>query len=117
MAVKSRKALPAAQANPTQSQTKTQNIRLILMAKKLQHHDKFKFITERTLKQEKFEMTRFQSAQLRASLIKGVYWVQIVKGGVIQWNWTLLHHFLLNGNTEQHQALLEEYMTTLPKAS
>jgi hypothetical protein len=88
------------------------------MARKPNNSDKFKFFTERSLKQEKFEMTRFQSAQLRASLPKGIYWLQIVKGGLIQWNWTLLQSYLLNGSDcASHQALVEEYVATLPKAA
>lgn len=88
------------------------------MARKPNNPDKFKFLTERSLKQEKFEMTRFQSAQLRASLPKGIYWLQIVKGGLIQWNWTLLQSYLLNGSDcPSHQALVEEYISTLPKAA
>jgi hypothetical protein len=87
------------------------------MPKKLQNSDKFRFITERSLKQEKYELTRWQSAQLRAKLPRGIYWLQIEKGGLIQWNWTLLQSYLLNGDCPAHQALVEEYMSTLPQAA
>lgn len=88
------------------------------MARKLNNPDKLKFFTERSLKEEKFEMTRFQSAQLRASLPKGIYWLQIVKGGLIQWNSTLLQGYLLNGaDCPKQIALVEEYIATLPKAA
>ncbi len=88
-----------------------------MMARKLNNPDKFKFHTERSLKQEKFELTSFQSVKLRASLPKGIYWLQIVKGGLIQWNWTLLQDYLINGDCPSHRALVEEYMSTLPTAA
>jgi hypothetical protein len=42
-------------------------------------------------------MTRFQSAYLRRTLPRGIFWVQIIKGGISSWNWTLLQSYLLNG--------------------
>ena len=75
--------------------------------------NKFRFLTERSIKQEKLELTRFQSAQLRAKLPKGIYWLQIAKAGLVQWNWTLLQDYLVNGDRPEHQALVEEYMATL----
>lgn len=74
-------------------------------------------MTERSIKQDKLELTRFQSAQLRAKLPKGIYWLQIASGGLIQWNWTLLQDYLFNGDRPEHQALIEEYMATLPKTA
>jgi hypothetical protein len=115
MALLSRTALPA--IKPKLHQVTTE-ISSILMAKKTKNSDKFKFFTERSLKEEKYDMTRFQSAHLRKELPKGIYWIQIVKGGLIQWNWTLLQSYLLNGSDcPSHQALVEEYMATLPKAA
>jgi hypothetical protein len=88
------------------------------MPKKLPTPDKFKFIAERTIRQEKYELTRFQSAQLRAKLPRGIYWLQIEKGGLIQWNWALLQSYLLNGaDCPNHRALVEEYIATLPQAA
>jgi hypothetical protein len=87
------------------------------MTKKIQAPDKFKFMTERSIKREKYELTAWQSAQLRAKLSKGIYWLQIEKGGLILWNWCLLQSYLLNGDCPNHQALVEEYMSTLPKAA
>jgi hypothetical protein len=88
------------------------------MPKKLTNPDKFKFLTERSLKQEKFDMTRWQSTQLRAKLSKGLYWLQIEKGGLIQWNWTLLQSYLVNGaDSPETIALVEEYIATLPTAA
>jgi hypothetical protein len=84
------------------------------MKQKSQPSDRFKFLAERTINSEKLEITRFQSTQLRAKLPKGVYWLQIAKGGLIQWNWTLLQDYLINGDRPDHQALVEEYLMTLP---
>jgi hypothetical protein len=106
-----KKALPA---KTPKTKQKTIQIPSILMARKPNNPDKFKFITERSLKQEKFEITPFQSSQLRATRPKGVYWIQIVKGGLIQWNWTLLQDYLINGDCPSHRALVEEYLSTLP---
>jgi hypothetical protein len=87
------------------------------MPKKLQTPDKFKFMTERSIRAEKYELTRWQSAELRRKLPRGLYWHQIEKGGLVQFNWTLLQSYLINGgDSAEHQALLEEYIATLPKA-
>jgi hypothetical protein len=88
------------------------------MTKKLQNPpDKFRFMTEKSIKREKYELTPWQSAQLRSKLPKGIYWLQLEKGGLIQWNATLLMSYLLNGDCPTHQALVEEYMSTLPQAA
>jgi hypothetical protein len=84
--------------------------------KKISNTDRFRFLTERSIKQDKIELTRFQSAQLRAKLPKGIYWLQIADKGLIQWNWTLLQDYLINGDRPEHQALVEEYIATLPQA-
>ena len=83
------------------------------MTTKLQDCDKFKFLTERSLKEKKIELTRWQSAQLRGKLPRGIYWIQIAKGGLIQWNWRILNDFLIFGNRPEHQELIEEYLATL----
>jgi hypothetical protein len=88
------------------------------MTPKLQQTDKFKFMTERSIKRDKYELTSWQSAQLRAKLPKGIYWLQIESRGLIQWNWTLLQSYLLNGvDSPIHQALVEEYIATLPQSA
>jgi hypothetical protein len=81
---------------------------------KMQTSYKFRFLTERSIKREKLEITRFQSAQLRAKLAKGIYWLQIAEGGLIQWNWDLLQDYLINGDRPEHQQLVEEFLATLP---
>jgi hypothetical protein len=88
------------------------------MSKQIQTADKFKFYSERSIRAEKYELTRWQSAQLRRKLPKGIYWLQIERGGLLQWNWTLLKSYLLNGaDSPETQSLVEEYLSTLPKAS
>ena len=88
------------------------------MTKKLQTHDKFKFVTERSIKREKYELTSWQSAQLRAKLPKGIYWLQPQSRGLIHWNWCLLNSYLTHGlDSPITQALVEEYIATLPQAA
>jgi hypothetical protein len=88
------------------------------MSKKAPSSDKFRFITERSIKAEKYELTKWQSADLRRKLQKGIFWSQIERGGLIQWNWVLLQSYILNGlDSPQTIGLIEEYISTLPKAS
>jgi hypothetical protein len=86
------------------------------MPKFIQAPNKFKFMTEATIRAEKYELTRWQSGQLRQELAKGIFWNQIKEGGIIQWNWTLLQSYLLTGDSPETKALVEEYIATLPKA-
>jgi hypothetical protein len=85
--------------------------------KKKPDSDKFRFLTERSIKRDKLELTRYQSADLRKKLPQGIYWLQISRGGLVQWNWFLLHDYLLNGDSTEHQALVEEYLMTLPQSA
>jgi hypothetical protein len=78
--------------------------------------DKFRFITERTLRQESIEITRNQSAALRAKLPKGIYWIQPT-GRTILWCQTLLVDYLVNGDCRSHQALVEEFLAGLPQSA
>lgn len=80
--------------------------------------NRFKFITESSLKKDYIELTRWQSAELRRNLQKGIYYLQITPGGLIQWNWTLLQSYLLVGADDpSHRALVEEYVSTLHTAA
>ena len=80
------------------------------MPKKLKSPDKFRFMTEKSIRQEKFELTRWQSAQLRSKLPINIYWMQLEKGGLVHWNWTLLQSYLINGDCPNQQKLIEEYL-------
>ena len=87
------------------------------MPKERKSSDKFKFLTEKSIKQQKFELTRWQSAQLRSKLPRGIYWLQIEKKGLVHWNWDLVSDFLINGDCPSHRELVEEYIATLAKTS
>jgi hypothetical protein len=77
----------------------------------------FVFKTERTIRAEHLELTKWQSADLRRKLARGIYWIQIERGGLIQWNVPLLLDFLLNGDRPEHQDLLSAYLAQLPTAA
>ena len=85
------------------------------MPKKSQNSDKFRFMTEKSIRQEKFELTRWQSAQLRSKLSKGIYWVRLEKS--IYWNWVILQDYMVNGDGPHHQNLIDEYVATLHQAT
>ena len=88
------------------------------MAKLLQKEDKFKLYSQRSLQKFKAELTRWQLAQLRGKLDRGIYWFQLEPGGVIHWNWTLLQSYMVQGeHSIEHQALVAEYMDTIPKSA
>jgi hypothetical protein len=74
---------------------------------------RFQFMTEAFIRENYIQITPFQSKSLRSKLPKGIYWLQITKGGLIQFNWTLLQDFLVNGDRPDHQKLVEEYLSTL----
>jgi hypothetical protein len=78
---------------------------------------KFAFLTEAYIHENYIQLTPFQSRQLRAKLPAKIYWLQLEKGGLVQWNWTLLQSYLLNDDCPAHQALVEEYMSTLPQVA
>jgi hypothetical protein len=79
--------------------------------------DKFQFLTEKSIRQKKLELTRWQSGRLRSKLPRGIYWLQLEKSGLVHWNYCLLRDFLINGDCPGHQALVEEYIATLPQAT
>jgi hypothetical protein len=74
---------------------------------------RFQFMTEAFIRENYIQFTPFQSSHLRKILPKGIAWVQIVKGGIVHWNWTILHDYVCNGKI--NQSLVDEYLATLPK--
>jgi hypothetical protein len=74
----------------------------------------FKFLSEAAIREERFDISTWQSAQLRAKLPKGIYWIQPVERGKILWNLILLIDYLTSGDRPEHQILVEEYIATLP---
>jgi hypothetical protein len=77
----------------------------------------FKFVSESTIRRDYIDLSPWQSIELRAKLKKSVYWIQPIERGKIHWNVDLLQSFLVNGDCAEHQALVEEYMSTLPKSA
>jgi hypothetical protein len=79
---------------------------------------KFLFVTEKYYRENHKQITRHQFERLRAQLSKGIFWVQPSgKGGAILWNLPLLDSFLTVGDSIECQALIEEYISTLPQAA
>ena len=76
----------------------------------------YRFVTEKFLRENRIQITKYQSAQLRRDLAQGIYWMQITPGGLIHWNEALLMDYLQNGDSPSHRSLLEEYISTLPVA-
>lgn len=74
-------------------------------------------MTEAFICENYIQFTSYQSASLRKRLPRGIYWLQITKGGLIQWNWTLLQSYLLNGDCPHQQLLVDEYLATLPQTA
>ena len=77
----------------------------------------YKFVSETEIKRNHIDITAWQSTQLRAKLPKSVYWIQPIERGKIHWNIDLLLDYLISGERPEHQRLVEEYISTLPKAA
>lgn len=89
-----------------------------MISAKPQECDKFKLMTQRSIKKYKADLTDWQFNNLRTKLPRGIYWFQIEKRGLIHWNWTILQSYLVHGaESPITLALQEEYMATLPKAA
>lgn len=79
---------------------------------------KFAFLTEGYITENYVQLTPYQSRKLRAKLPRSIYWLQLEKGGLVQWCWVLLHSYLTHGlESPITQALVEEYIATLPQAA
>lgn len=78
---------------------------------------KFPFCTEAYIKKNFVQLTPHQCLKLREKLPRGIYWIQVVERGLIQWNWTLLQDFLIRGDRPEHQVLVEDYLASLPTAT
>ena len=80
---------------------------------------KFTFVTEAYFKENYVQITPYQSLKLRGILPRGIYWLQLAEGGLVQWNLDLVRSYLLEGSTStpEHQKLLAEYMDTLPQSA
>lgn len=79
---------------------------------------KFTFLTEAYIHENHVQITPYQSRKLRAKLQKSVFWIQIEKNGLVQWNWIILQSYLIHGlESPITQALVEEYIATLPQVA
>jgi hypothetical protein len=78
---------------------------------------KFVFKTEKTFREQHIEITRWQSAELRRKLPKGIYWLQPQDRGMILWCVPLLVDLLISGDRPEHRDLVAEYIATLPTAA
>jgi hypothetical protein len=80
--------------------------------------NKFIFVTEKHYRENHKQITRHQFETMRSKLARGIWWVQPSgKGGSILWNLPLLESFLSFGDSIETQALVEEYLKTLPAAA
>jgi hypothetical protein len=77
----------------------------------------FKFISESAIRKDYIDLSPWQFLELRAKLPKGIYWVQPSERGKLHWSIDLLQDYLINGDRPEHQALVEEYMSTRPQAA
>jgi hypothetical protein len=77
----------------------------------------FKYVSEAVIRRDFIDLSPWQSIELRAKLPKSIYWIQPSERGKIHWNWVLLQDYLVNGDRPEHQALVEEYLSTLPTAA
>jgi hypothetical protein len=77
----------------------------------------FKFVSEATIRKDYMDLSPWQSIELRAKLLKSIYWIQPSPRGKIMWNIDLLQSYLLQGDCPQHQALVDEFLATIPQAA
>ncbi len=77
----------------------------------------FKFISESAIRKDYIDLSPWQSIELRAKLPKSIYWIQPTERGKIHWNIDLLQSYLINGDCAQHQALVDEFLATLPQSA
>ena len=84
----------------------------------MQTANKFVFKTEKSIRENHIEITKWQSADLRRKLPRGIFWIQIERGGLVQFNWILLSSYLSHGlDSPITQKLIEEYTATLPQST
>ncbi len=77
----------------------------------------FKFLSESAIREDYFDLSQWQSSNLRKKLPQYIYWIQPIERGKILWNITLLQDYLFNGDRPEHQILIEEYLSTLPQSA
>jgi hypothetical protein len=82
-------------------------------------HKKFVFVTEKFIRENHQQLSRYQFERLRMTLPKSIYWIQPCgKGGSVLWNLPLFLSAMANGaESPQTHSLTAEYMATLPTAA
>ncbi|WP_019498382.1 hypothetical protein [Pseudanabaena sp. PCC 6802] len=71
---------------------------------------RWRFVSTNTLRSY-FDLGKSLEAELRRELPSPLYWIQ--PNRKILWNLPLVQDYLLNGNSPQHQRLVEQYLSTL----
>ncbi len=69
-----------------------------------------------SLLEQILDVRKTQRQKLKKRLASPLYWYQFPDGRKVFWNLTLIRDYLLNGNTDEHRALVEQYLQTLPTA-
>lgn len=98
---------------------KTKVIPFSTMPPRKQNTTNHRYVTERYINEHHYQLTRSQFERKRSNLPKSLYWIQpSSKGGRILWNLPLFLSLMANGaDSPEHQALVEEYISTLPTAA
>jgi hypothetical protein len=105
--VKQRSASPAVQTNNLER-------RFSKLTTKKKYPTDFPIIGSSLLEQA-LDIRKTQRQKLQKQLASPIYWYQFPGGRKVFWNLNLVRDYLLNGNTDGHQALVEQYLQSLPK--
>jgi hypothetical protein len=70
----------------------------------------YPFVQTKTLRQH-FELGKFAETRLRSQLPPPIYWIQPERK--ILWNLVLVKDWLINGSSDSHNKLVEEYLLSL----
>jgi hypothetical protein len=74
--------------------------------------ENFAFIETRSLR-SRIELGKFGEASLRKQLPSPIYWFRSPGGRKVLWNWILVRDYLLNGDSHDHQKLVEKYLLSV----
>lgn len=70
----------------------------------------YPFISTATLRKH-FDIGKFGEAELRKKLPSPLYWIQPDRK--VLWNFILLRDYLLKGDCDEHQKLIQKYLDAL----
>lgn len=74
----------------------------------------FPFVSSKTLRLH-FQFGKWQESDLRKKLPSPLYWIQPNRRCL--YNLYLVKDYLLNGDSPEHQILIESYLATLPRSA